>query len=114
MVVLHMGTMELPFVVYWDIELEMSFSDLPDGAEEGGVVFTDEDGNALGCKDVDALSVAIYLARGYAAEVGKLVWSENVLVKATDAVMAEFGGDSSVHEDCSSASGSHSDEGRDN
>ncbi len=86
-----MGNTEVPSYVYlldtWLKEIPTA----PDGPDGEGSTHCDQDGKAFALGSVDALRAAVRFARSYAKDLHKPVWSEDVLDKATEAVMREFG-----------------------
>ncbi len=85
-----MGNTEVPSYVYlldtWLKEIPTA----PCGPDGEGATYCDQDGKALSFGTVDALRAAVRFAHRYAKDLGKTVWSKDILDKATETVMREF------------------------
>lgn len=101
MVVIHMPEIEFPFIASLVDTWMRDVSINTDNADSQKSSFVDQDGNALSCKNYDALRAGVCCARKYAIDLDIPVWSETVLNKATNNVMDEFEEEMNIYEDTS-------------
>ncbi len=86
MVVLHFAKthnteVQVPVIVYLDDTWTKAIPNAPGGMDDEGATYVDSYGNAMVRKNIDALRVAVRLARKYCAELNEPVWSEEVVDK---------------------------------
>ncbi len=82
---------KIPCIVHLNDVWTKSVSELLVGPNDERATYIDQDGDSFPCENIDALRASVLLARKYAADLGQPVWNEDILNKATDDVIGEFG-----------------------
>ncbi len=92
MLLLRVVQTEVPCIVYLNDEWTKSFPTVPEDTDDDeGSTYIDQDGNALACKNIDALRAGVRLARHYAEFYRLPVWSDEALERAVADVTVGLG-----------------------
>ncbi|KLO08875.1 hypothetical protein SCHPADRAFT_1000659 [Schizopora paradoxa] len=90
LVLVHMQETDYPCIVFVEDKWTRGFR-IPQATKDlERTTFVDDHGKPLVCEEVDALRVGVCLAKKYAVDMGKTVWDNAVLHRATEKVLEEF------------------------
>ena len=91
MIILRIPTyLQTPCVIHFDDKWMRDIKTPATNEKYEGGHFADRDGRVVPCQNSDAVSAGVVLARKFAADAGRLVWSEDILDKAVGEVLKEF------------------------